>query len=133
MTLRTIPALLASLLLAGCATSPEISESALKAYLAYQAQPRSYSPFRIVAAKGQAMQVSISNVGELVTEAPLNPLSVLQGQQGKGAVDLLDSVLKYGLAGYGIYTAGNIAQPTIVNQPPPVIVEPVFAPVPAAP
>jgi hypothetical protein len=120
----------AATLAAGCA-SEKAAANALEAYRAFQAQPRTYAAVRMQFAPGGAGEVTVKGVEEMKLEAPLNPLSAMQGSDN--IARLVDAVKGALLGAFGIYTLGQVAsmEPTVVKQPEPMIVRPEIITVPA--
>jgi len=85
----------------GCASSaPKIDAM----YQAYLAQPRTYQPVRLVAAQGKAMEIRVTNVGEFVMEAPLNPLSARSADPStaQATIAALERVAGIGLGAWAL-------------------------------
>jgi hypothetical protein len=113
----------------GCA-SKDAAGSALEAYRAFQAQPRTYNAVRAEFADAGG-RVTLESVRTLEMQAPLNPLSAMQGSDN--IARLVDAVKNALLGAFGIYTLGQVAsmEPTVVKQPEPMIVRPEIITVPA--
>lgn len=108
----------------GCATrnGPALAHEARLAYEAFISQPRTFRSLSITGAT--SFQVTGENM-TLSMEAPLNPLQAMP-QDGDSLPRIADAVKNTVLGAAGIYTLGQIGtqRPTVVSQPPPVIVHP---------
>ncbi len=116
-----------ALLLSGCAsTGTARIEAQLAAHLATLEQHRTYDAVRL---KGRGMQITLTNVDEIALQSPLAPLPGIPQaptlMQSLGAA--AQSIAPWAALGAGLYYNQPRA-PTVVQQPPPVVVQPVFAP-----
>lgn len=123
--------IVSAILLAGCGTfkgekSPEGGDM-LRAYKEFISQQRTFSPLVLEAAPGETL--SITGLGRMEIQGPLPTLSALpQGQSTIGAVadglTRLATVAGASIVGYNL--ASGAGKTEVVQQPPPVIVQPTF-------
>ena len=124
---RTITlALTAAMLAAGCASPAVRQQARMDAYSAYIGQARSYHAVRL---EGEAMTITITGANALTLDAPHQPLGPLAPEKTawQAAGEAITAAAPWAALGFLGYQSRPRA-PTVVEQPPPVIVEPVFAP-----
>ena len=117
---------LLALALSGCASTNVRHQARMQAYEAYLQQGRSY---HAVSLQGSNMTISITGADRLTLDAPHQPLAPMQAQPGawQAIGDAAKTIAPWAALGAGLYYNQPRA-PTVVQQPPPVIVQPAFAP-----
>ncbi len=121
-------AMTAALLLTGCA-SPNAQlrhQTRLDAHVAYLQQQRTHHAVRL---QGSNMTIRIDGADLLTLDAPLPALSPMPGERSawQAIGDAAKTIAPWAALGaIGYYNQPR--PPTVVQQPPPVIVQPAFAP-----
>jgi hypothetical protein len=104
-------------MMAGCASSGSIPKVD-QMYMAYLAQPRTFSPVRMIAAPGQS--ITITGIGELTTEAPLNPLSLRSADPStaQATIASLERLLSIGIGAWALESIAtkDAVRPEVVRQ-----------------